>query len=90
MPKKKSSKNNLFHSRETATEKALRLYGTLDVKDVRNLSPYAKSVLSEAVKEQRAQIRKTNPSSDFAKTSLRNTTAPQLLSIFLAQKSFIK
>lgn len=90
-PKKKTpSKNNLFHSRETATEKALRLYGTLDVKDVRNLSPYAKSVLSEAVKEQRTQIRKTNPSSDFAKMSLRNTTAPQLLSIFLAQKSFIK
>lgn len=90
-PKKKTySKNNLFHSRETATEKALRLYGTLDVKDVRNLSPYAKSVLSEAVKEQRAQIRKTNPSSDFAKTSLRNTTASQLLSIFLAQKSYIK
>lgn len=89
-PKKKTpSKNNLFHSRETATEKALRLYGTLDVKDVRNLSHYAKSVLSEAVKEQRAQIRKTNPTSDFAKMNLRGTTTPQLLSIFLAQKSFI-
>lgn len=89
-PKKKSSKNKLFHSRETATEKALRLYSTLDTKDIRNLSPYAKSVLSEAVKEQRAQIRNLTPSSDFAKMSLRNTTAPQLLSIFLAQKSYIK
>lgn len=89
-PKKISSKNKLFHSRETATEKALRLYGTLDVKDIRNLTPYGRSVLSEAVKEQRAQIRKTNPTSSFAKMDLRNTTAPQLLSIFLAQKSFIK
>lgn len=89
-PKKKTSKNKLFHSRESATEKALRLYGTLDVKDIRNLSSYGRSVLSEAVKEQRAQIRKTNPTSDFAKMSLRNTTAPQLLSVFLAQKSFIK
>jgi hypothetical protein len=87
---KKSSKNKLFHSRETATEKALRLYGTLDVKDIRNLTSYGRSVLSEAVKEQRAQIRKTNPTSDFAKMNLRNTTAPQLLSILLAQKSFIK
>lgn len=90
-PKKTSpKKTKLFHSRESATEKALRLYGTLDVKDIRNLTPYGKSVLSEAVKEQRAQIRKTNPSSDFAKMSLRNASAPQLLSIFLAQKSFIK
>lgn len=94
MPKKpspkKSSKNKLFHSRETATEKALRLYGTFDAKDIRNLTPYGRSVLSEAVKEQRAQIRKTNPTSDFAKMNLRNTTAPQLLSIFLGQRSFIK
>lgn len=94
MPKKsspkKSSKNKLFHSRETATEKALRLYGTLDVKDIRNLTPYGRSVLSDAVKEQRAQIRKTNPTSDFAKMNLRGTTVPQLLSILLAQKSFIK
>lgn len=96
MPKKSSpkktspKKTKLFHSRESATEKALRLYSTLDIKDVRNLSLYAKSVLSEAVKEQRAQIRKTNPTSDFAKMNLRGTTAPQLLSIFLSQKSYIK
>lgn len=89
-PKKKSSKNQLFHSRETATEKALRLYGTLDVKDIRNLTSYGRSVLYEAVKEQRAQIRRTNPTSNFAKMNLRGTTAPQLLSIFLAQKSYIK
>lgn len=89
-PKKHSSKKKLFHSKESATEKALRLYGALDVKDIRKTDRYARYVISEAVKEQRAQIRKTNPSSDFAKMSLRNTTAPQLLSIFLAQKSFIK
>lgn len=96
MPKKSSpkktslKKTKLFHSRESATEKALRLYGTLDVKDIRNISNYGRTVLSEAVKEQRAQISKTNPSSDFAKMNLRGTTAPQLLSILLAQKSFIK
>lgn len=97
MPKKTSSKkksstkkNRIFHSKETATETALRLYGALDVKDIRNLTPYGRSVLSEAVKEQRAQIRKTNPTSDFAKMNLRGTSAPQLLSIFLAQKSYIK
>lgn len=96
MPKKTTSKKStpikhkLFHSRETATEKALRLYGTLDVKDIRYMTPYDRRVLSEAVKEQRAQIRKTNPSSDFAKMNLRSTTAPQLLSIFLGQRSFIK
>lgn len=96
MPKKSSSKKTslkktkLFHSRETATEKALRLYGALDVKDIRKSDRFARYIISEAVKEQRAQIRKTNPSSDFAKMNLRGTTAPQLLSIFLAQKSFIK
>lgn len=96
MPKKSSpkktspKKTKLFHSRESATEKALRLYGTLDVKDIRNIGNYGRTVLSEAVKEQRAQIRKTNPSSDFAKMNLRGTSAPQLLSIFLAQKSYIK
>ena len=90
MPKKTKTKNKLFHSRETATEKALRLYSTLDTRDIRNITPYARSVLSEAVKEQRAQIRKTNPTSDFAKMSLRNTNAPQLLSIFLGQRSYIK
>lgn len=89
-PKKKSPKNKLFHSRETATEKALRLYGALDVKDIRKSDRFARHIISEAVKEQRAQIRKTNPSSDFAKMNLRGTTAPQLLSIFLAQKSYIK
>lgn len=97
MPKKSTSKKStpkkkkpIFHSKETMTEKAFRLYGALDIKDVRRLSPWARSIISEAVKEQRAQIRKTNPSSDFAKMDLRNATAPQLLSIFLAQKSFIK
>lgn len=89
-PKKKFSKNKIFHSRETATEKALRLYGALDVKDIRKSDRFARYIISEAVKEQRAQIRKTNPSSDFAKMNLRGTTAPQLLSIFLAQKSYIK
>lgn len=96
MPKKSSpkktspKKTKLFHSRESATEKALRLYGTLDVKDIRNIGRYGRTVLSEAVKEQRAQIRRNNPTSDFAKMNLRGTTAPQLLSIFLAQKSYIK
>lgn len=91
-PKKKTSskKNRIFHSKETATETALRLYGALDVKDIRKSDRFARYIISEAVKEQRAQIRKTNPSSDFAKMNLRGTTAPQLLSIFLAQKSYIK
>lgn len=97
MPKKSTTKkssskkkNRIFHSKETATETALRLYGALDVKDIRKSDRFARYIISEAVKEQRAQIRKTNPLSDFAKMSLRGTTAPQLLSIFLAQKSFIK
>lgn len=97
MPKKSTTKkssskkkNRIFHSKETATETALRLYGVLDVKDIRKSDRFARYILSEAVKEQRAQIRKTNPSSDFAKISLRGTTVPQLLSIFLAQKSYIK
>ena len=97
MPKKTSSKkktstkkNRIFHSKETATETALRLYGALDVKDIRKSDWFARYIISEAVKEQRAQIRKTNPTSDFAKMNLRGTTAPQLLSILLAQKSFIK
>ena len=97
MPKKattkKSSskkKNRIFHSKETATEAVLRLYGALDVKDIRKSDRFARHIISEAVKEQRAQIRKTNPTSDFAKMNLRGTTAPQLLSIFLAQKSYIK
>lgn len=96
MPKKTSpkssskKKNRIFHSKETATETALRLYGALDVKDIRKSDRFARYIISEAVKEQRAQIRKTNPTSDFAKMNLRGTTAPQLLSIFLAQKSFIK
>ena len=96
MPKKTSSKssskkkNHIFHSKETATETALRLYGALDVKDIRKSDRFARYIISEAVKEQRAKIRKTNPTSDFAKMNLRGTTAPQLLSIFLAQKSFIK
>lgn len=96
MPKKttkKSSsnkKNRIFRSKETATETAFRLYGALDVKDIRKSDRFARYIISEAVKEQRAQIRRTNPTSDFAKMNLRGTTAPQLLSIFLAQKSYIK
>lgn len=97
MPKKsspksssKKKKNRIFHSKETATETALRLYGALDVKDIRKSDRFARYIISEAVKEQRAQIRKTNPTSDFARMDLRGTTAPQLLSVFLAQKSFIK
>ena len=91
MPKKTSpKKNRIFHSKETATETALRLYGALDVKDIRKSDRFARYIISEAVKEQRAQIRKTNPTSDFARMNLRGATTPQLLSIFLGQRSYIK